>query len=382
VLFSLRQVSTAQENIDFQSADSLTAKYYKSGDWDKLIDLGNKAIDRGIDYKYLQQRIGFALFSKENYFEARKHFEKALTFDSYDTFTISLLYYSYLNTGQEEYARYFAGRLNQEMKKSISVQSFKPLESIELEYNYKFNNTGFRSNPQYYRMGINTELSYRLILFQAFSGYNQTIKVQRIDNNYSIKDKQLEYFALLKWTISNHWSIKTAYHLLNITFGDTVSYANLGLIGISTNLNRVTLEANGSVLRINQSSIGQAGILAGYIFPGKLNIYLTGVVSETFQKTGNQFIYCQKAGFKLPGNLWVETNLTLGKMINYNDFNAMYIYNSSDPMTFRSGITLSYFLNRRFAFWTNFSFERKTFFENTAFHYNQFSYLGGLKWKL
>jgi tetratricopeptide (TPR) repeat protein len=87
----------AQIDIDFQSIDSLTYRYYKSGDWNNLINLGNKAIEHGIDYKYLRQRLGLAFFSNGDYFEARKHFEKALSFDSFDTFTLVYLYYTYLN---------------------------------------------------------------------------------------------------------------------------------------------------------------------------------------------------------------------------------------------------------------------------------------------
>ena len=66
----------AQDKPDFISVDSTTYKYYNSGNWDKLIETGKDAIASGIDYKFLRQRLGYAYFSKGNYFNSRANFEK------------------------------------------------------------------------------------------------------------------------------------------------------------------------------------------------------------------------------------------------------------------------------------------------------------------
>ena len=97
VLFFFPTLLFAQEKLDYEYVDSLTYSYYKNGDWNKLISLGQSAIDNNIDYKYLRQRIGYAFFIQGNYNDAKYQFEKAHTFDSYDQFSLEYLYYSYLN---------------------------------------------------------------------------------------------------------------------------------------------------------------------------------------------------------------------------------------------------------------------------------------------
>jgi hypothetical protein len=80
--------------------------------------------------------------------------------------------------------------------------------------------------------------------------------------------------------------------------------------------------------------------------------------------------------------LWLESYATFGRMTEYNDFDGLYVYNTYDPMIFRCGATAYLPLNRNISLWINFSYESKEYLELSSFHYNQFSYMGGIKWKL
>ena len=382
IILSFHAVMNAQEASDYKYIDSLTYACYNSRDWNKLIEVGQDAIAEGIDYKYLRQRLGYAYFSKGDYFEARSQFEKALSFDNYNSFSLEYLYYSNLYTGKEEYTGVFSGRLNPELRKKLSVSPFKPLESIELEYNFKFAVTAHRSNPQYYRFGINTKLGYRLSLYQSFSNYKQEIMIQQIGTNKNTSVKQPEYYALLKWNASSHLMLKTAYHFINTTSESSLTNGNLLLFAIAPDFNRFSLETYGSILSVGKDLIYQAGVQTGYVFPGRINFSLTGTVSRLFQQNNSRFIYTQKAGLKVLKQAWIEGNVTFGRMTGYNDYNGLYVYNTFDPMTFRTGATMIYYLGKNIALWANYSYERKENFENSSFHYNQFSYLGGIKWKL
>jgi hypothetical protein len=370
--------ANAQTGIDFQSVDSLTYKYYKSGDWNNLIKLGTVAIDNGIDYKYLWQRMGFAFFSKGDYIQSRKHFEKALTYDSSDTFTITYLYYSYLYAGQSQYARFFESKMADDLRKSLSVKSFQPVGSIDFEYSFKYAVTDSRSNPQYYHFGINSLLGPRLELYQMYSHYNQTIKVQ----NKNVKDQQPEYYALLKFTFSPHWMAGSAFHYLNTTYNRVTSSAYLGWLEFSANYDRFNFGVNTSVLKSEQYSVLQSGIKAGVGFTGNLNMYFTSALSLTNKQNTSRLIYDQTAGFKLLKKVWLEGNITLGNLSYYHDHEAMYIYNLIDPTTFRAGATLFTYSGKHITLWTNFSYELKEYYENNLYNYNQFCYLGGVKWKL
>ena len=111
LLISLTSIINAQKSSDFRSVDSLTFMYYNSGDWGRLIDTGKKALNEGINYKFLRQRLGYAYFAREDYFDAGHQFEKSLKFDSYNEFTLKYLYYSYLYTGREKYAGVFINQV-------------------------------------------------------------------------------------------------------------------------------------------------------------------------------------------------------------------------------------------------------------------------------
>jgi hypothetical protein len=335
-----------------------------------------------IDYKYLRQRIGYAFFVQGDYYSAGKQFEAALSFDSYDQFSLEYLHYSNLNTGKEEYAGVLAQRLTPELRKKLSIRKFRIVEFIELEYNFKNAISVTRSNPQYYRLGISTKLGYRFSLYQSYSGYRQVISIQQ---NGSIKENQInqpEYYALLKYNIKNHLLVKTAYHFIHTASGSSFTNGNLFLLAFSEDMNRFSFEVSGSALNIEKEFTYQAGAGAGYTFPGRSGFYLNGTLSAMFQQNDNRIIYSQRAGLKVMKKTWLEGTVNFGRMTGYNDYNGLYVYNSYDPMTFRCGATMFLLFNRNIALWTNFSYESKEYLENSSLHYNQFSYLGGIKWKL
>jgi len=85
---------------------------------------------------------------------------------------------------------------------------------------------------------------------------------------------------------------------------------------------------------------------------------------------------------KVGKKVWLEVNATMGHMADYNDFDGLYVYYSFDPLAFRTGATMYFYLGKNIMLWLNYSYERKEYFEDNSFHYNQFSYLGGIKWKL
>jgi hypothetical protein len=309
-------------------------------------------------------------------------FEKALSFDSYDQFTLEYLYYSNLNTGKEDYSGIIEKRLSPELKKTLELKASKILESIELEYNFKFAGTSYRSHPQYLRVGASTKPGHRLSLFQSFSQYTQKVELQLSGPNETIYVRQLEYYSLLKILAGNRFIIKGGYHYLHNNSGSSALNGNLFLISVAPDFNRISLEFGGSVFNIAQENIFQAGLQTGFVFPGKSGLYLTSCFSGLFQTLGNNFIFSQKAGLRMLKKIWLEGNATFGRMLNYNDFNGLYLYNSIDPLTLKTGITGYIPVSKKITLWTNYSWERKEFYENSLFHYNQFSYLGGIKWKL
>ncbi|MBK7133793.1 MAG: hypothetical protein IPH69_13505 [Bacteroidales bacterium] len=371
-----------QKEHDYHYYDSVTYSLYLSGKWNELIGLGNEAISKGIDYKYLRQRVGYARFASGDYYKSRSDFEKALAFDSYDQFTLEYLYYSNLYTGREKYSGTIEKRLSSEFMEALGIKTSSAIESIEMEYNFKFAGTSYRSHPQYYRVGVGSKISPRLSLFQSFSKYTQQAELQLSGTDETIYVRQLEYYSLLNILISRKLIVRGGYHYLHNSSVSSALNGNLFMVSLAPDLNRISLELSGSALRMASESIFQAGLQAGYVFPGKSGFYLTSNVSGLFQAQSNNLIFSQKAGFRMLKKVWLEGNASFGRMLNYNEFNGLYVYNSIDPLTMKTGISGYIPVGKRISLWANYSWERKEFYENSSFHYNQFSYLGGIRWKL
>ncbi len=368
-LFSFSQV-----NLTFQKADSLSYQYYLRGDWINLIKLTKEAFKQDIDSKFMHQRAGYAYFMTHDYFAAKCQYEKALIFDPFDNITREYLYYSALYSGSVS-SRFYAGNLPSDAFIRLGIRKFNPIESVDTEFNLETNTIKSRSNPYYYRIGLNSELGYRLSLYQAYSYYEQTI--------ISEMTRQPEYLALLKWVPSPFWQIKIAYHRLFTNVGSINYPANLGFIALSSQLNRFNLEANASVLKSPTTTTQQTGVQAGVVLPGRSNIYLTSSVAEMIENGAYRTIFAQTAGFKCSRNLWAEGNITLGNLKNYNTFSSLYVYNAIDPSVFRTGLSMFYYTGKHITLFGNFTLDHKEI-ENLVINgnYYQYSYSVGIKWKL
>jgi len=373
LLLFISITAEAQEPVSSLLADSLSNQYFLKGDWDNLIKTGKNAIANSIDYKKLRQRIGFAYFEKGDYMAAEMQYEKALTYDEFDAESRAYLYYCGLNTGNEPYARFYADKLPAELQKNLGIKPFKPVSMIDLEYNYKTNNSHTRSNPTYIRMGIGTQLGYRLTLYQYVADYEQKID--------SSSYHQPEYFALLNCSVTSHILLNIAYHHLHTSENGTYDPGNLFLAALSTKINRFTLGANGSVLKDDYGNNDQFGVWGGVTLPGKTGIYFKSSLYRMIDKVNNRFIFSQNAGAHLYKTLWTEGNITFGNLKNYSDLNAFYVYNSVDPTTFRTGLSLFWYVGTKLTIIGNYTYDTKQI-EPTNNSYNQQSFSGGIIWKL
>jgi tetratricopeptide (TPR) repeat protein len=387
-------ITKAQHIITYQTADSITYKCYLTGDWEKLINYGEEAIRQHVDFNNLRKRIGYAYFAKADYYSAQKQYEKALTFDTSDLDTRAYLYYCGINLADKTSTGFHASKLPVETQQYLGIEPYKLIDAVDAEYNYKANDesTGIRSNPNYVRIGISTKLSNRFNLYQAISQYTQTV-------NDSIPTKQSEYFASLNWSISSHTAFDIAYHYVGTKVNTTVFPGNLLFAKLSSNINRLQLGINSSVLTNSNDTCSQFGLNVGYKLLGNANIYikssLSGLIqkSKTYDLTGNgittskdtTIIFTQTIGGQVLKSLWAEASVTLGNLKNYNDNNALYLYNSLDATTFRTGLSLFYNLSKSISLVGNYTYDKKQIEDTstkTYTNYNQHSFSTGIIWKL
>lgn len=404
----------AEKPITYASADSLSYQYYMAGEWNKLISFGNEAIQQKIDFKRLRQRMGYAYFMKADYFAAQYQYEKALKFEVSDLDTRIYLYYSALNTGDEDAAKYHASKLPKETQKSLGIKTIKIVDAVDLEYNYKMNLVNTRSNPNYYRLGINSQLGHRLTLYQAVSNYAQSTigsATSTLNNtsyrilNASYKN-QSEYYAAGKWQLNSNISLLAGYHYLNAAVTDTITItetraqrnenvnvnktidtltnyfpANMFIAKISVKFNRINISMIGTTFAMDTVTTSQIGVQAGIKIPGKTNLYLESALYSMIESNNNHFVFSQSAGISLGPKLWLNGNISIGNLKNYSDNNGLYVYNSEDETTFRTTATLFWFVGKKITFFTNYGYDNKLI-TNLNINYNQHSFSGGIIWKL
>jgi tetratricopeptide (TPR) repeat protein len=367
----------AQQNYTFSSIDSLSYNYFINKNWDKIIEISKVAEENNIDFKYLQQRVGYAHFALGNYFAAQHHYEKALKFDEYDTDTRTYLYYCGLYTSNISNARFHADKLPLKNKEAIDFKPFGLVSLFDFEYNFKANNSGSRSNPNYLRAGIGSNLSSRLSLYQSMSTYSQDI------DTYSVK--QDEYFALMGWTVSPHLVINAAYHYINAQIDSSIYTSNyignLGFIKLSSTFNRFDVGFSGSILNNYSGYTSQIGLQAGVQLPGKANLYLQSSLYTLTDSTSNRIVFSQSIGGLVFKKLWLKGSVTLGNLKNYTDNNGLYVYNSIDPTIFRSALSAFWKLSPHLTLFGNYTYDIKNI-TNINTNYNQHSFSTGIIWNI
>lgn len=381
LLLNFSYAAKGQEELNFQFVDTLTYYYYEKGDWENLIILGSAAIKEGIDYKYLRQRLGYACLISGDYIGSLRHFEKALKYDSFDAFTLAYLYYSNLYLLRQESAGYYVKRLSADQRKTYRIKQFKLIESIDFEMNTKITSTTLRSNPKYFRLGAGSRPLPRLGIYQSVSAFNQMGTMQYPTQDFRFQTSQFAYYGLVKYALLPQLNIKAAYHFIYSDFSSSIMYTNMGYGALSVHLGLLTLSANASAIFNSSYNTKQGGLKAGVIIPGKGNLSFTAGVSVLNQQDTSRLIYSGSVGLNLGKKVRIIADATYGYQNYYNDFDAMYVYNSIDPTIFRTGLTTYYLAKDHINLWINTGYERKEYFENNNYNYYQISISGGVQWR-
>lgn len=377
--------------------DSLTYGLYLAEDWGQLIQTGHEALKQGIDFKFLEQRIGFAYYQKRDFYASMRHYEQALVFDKHDQGTLTYLYYSGLETGNTAYARYYAGLLSTESKWNLKLKAFQPVNGLDAEYNYQTNTEAYRSNTNYQRLGIGTDLGYSWSLYQTVDRFQQSATSGDAYNEYRSLILQDAYYGLLSKQFNPHFGLDLGYHYLRTKFStdiydlslrevtetvDTLAYhGQLYFAGLRYKWNRWHLGLTSSYLTLEYNHVLQTGLQVGFAFPGSHNLFLNNSLWLLHDDNDQWLVSKHSLGILLGKKYWLEGYKTFGSLKNFADLNGLYVYNSFDPTLSRQGLSLFWYATPHWTFFGNYSFEIK---QNTYLlqQYNQQSFTGGLLWKL
>ncbi len=328
------------EGITQATIDSISWQQYLAGDWDGLLNTGKLAASNDIDFKWLQQRLGYAHFVKGHYYKSQNHYQKALHMDPEDELNHLYLYYNALNTGHLLRARFHAGKLSPETQHELRIRSFLPLYSIDAEYSYKrpdrfYLENEIRKDAQYRRIGIHSLLGHQLSLYQTISGYVQEFDIVNSTN-------QLEYLALASLQLSYNSNLQAGYRYVgtrSVLQPDTFYTPSHGLYGSYTyHINRFDLTASLNWLSNEYVSVHQWGIQAGTGFSGAVPVYLKSALYWLNEKGTNlttleeysypHLVFHQSIGFMPLKKTWIEASATLGDQNYFVANDGMYLFNA------------------------------------------------------
>ncbi len=406
-------MGSAQSGLSFQQANELSLAYFQKKSWNKLIELGELAEIRGLDFYALQYRLGVAYYKKNNYLEASRHFENTLTFNSGDIYALEYLYYSYLFSGRERDARLLSKDFVPALKKKMGLESPRIFDFLYTEGGVKASSLpDSMSNMFYGSTGLRHILSPTIDVYHSFSFLKQ--------DYFDVDFNQYQYYLSSNFQLAKGWTLSPAIHILGMKgqnqYNETIESIRYEItsqkkendqayfLGISYSSGRFTFSPYASILRIkfedtyltkvlgpfgpipNQTQedtydynydVYQYGLNATIVPPILENrIHLLGEVA-LHDKLGEQTILWKVgAGIQVNPKLAFQATYVKHGVTDFLENNASVFNNATSNMQNRFSLLGSFALSPRLTLYTVFQREQKL--ENDLdFHFTNF--ITGLK---
>ncbi len=360
----------AQEKINVPAIDQKTYALYLKKDWKNLIKTGKKAERNGINFYYLDYRMGIAYFELKKYMKAIKYFEKLYAQNPKDATLQEYLYLSYLYAGRYSDARVLSLKMNPESKKRLNIRNKNYfINSVEIAglydiiENYEYKPDTNQDIEQKIMTGLNwygitTEhlIDKENVVKLSFSQNNITYKntgneTELQDNNYeNLKFNQI-YFLWNKHVFKGTDLLVSGQLLTNTTtipqetsmqgrnnrmrYESTTDYNFIGFIGFNHSLSIFNLGIENTFSNLNNEyQIQPAVVLTVYPF-ANTNFFLKIKPIYLLHIYNSGEYYTQKAiqqslGLALSNKIYFTTTATIGEMKNFTDFAGLYVNNNND----------------------------------------------------
>jgi hypothetical protein len=358
IILSLLAATNKSFTQSFSYFDSLTYKLYNEKKWDSLIIVGNKALEKGYDYYYMQMRIGIANYELKKYSQALTYFLKAKQYNSNDIVD-EYIYYSYFFDGQTRQAYYFSKNMSNNLLKKLHLTKPKFIDNIGFDVNYAiFNNWNnekkYNSPPSQpnnyilikditgpfvsYSYNVNFNISKGLswsnqISYFKIYSYQQLFYDNTIKHEYDYYLYENHYYTSL--TI---WSKKQSiniYSHINSLKSSKYKYEFVNVVNpLPPNPNVLTY--NFKISPINEKLFNYTFGFVHSINFKKTNYYYAFNLSKIIDST----YIIGSTGLKYPLNSFIYgiTGINLG--INTNNYERKYYIEQSINVTFKNTTSL------------------------------------------
>lgn len=371
--------SRAQENETVAAVDLHSLNLYNTAQWKTLMAYGKEKISAGIDFPLLRMRTGYAAFMTGNFSESLLQYKKVLDADPENSIALYYVYLDNLYLNNIPAARFYAAKLPAETKVSEKIAKIK-LAAVEGEFSYKIPSDTFRKNAQYYRVGFNVQLGYRLELQQSVAFYNQLINEPKLpvafNNRQRIDIREKQYYGKLIFAASGKVTLLGGFHYIYTPFNNIVYNNTIVFAGIKYATPFVHFKIMADFGNFADSTFNQYDATVSLFPLGNTKLY-----SITRAAYGDDFTVSQILGYGVTKNIWLEGNVTFGKFNNLLENDALYVFNDIDRKQFKAGASLYALVSKKLLLSVNYTFEQKLKYQTPHTTFYQNSINAGLSWK-
>lgn len=377
---------SAQQKLNFRVVDTTTYQQYLRGDWKGIIQMGNDALDQEINYYYLQMRIGYAHFMRQEYRTAIKYYKNALEFNSKDPVAHEYLFYCFLYSGRSNDALLQTKYLTVPQKKAMDISDSSSIVSAGISYTYLTSDAysihddivndltdlqnGFQKTGNSFQLPklyLSHRLGKHVVLNHALSYLQKNEFSYVINSGIFLSPEQImtqiEYGVSMEIAPAEGWLIRPGFNYLNMN----IPLFALNDYGYNSGRDRAVFEYRSisnrvfSLLVRKEFRFFEAGIsyansnfnalhshqfgLHSSVYPlANLNLYYTfdlyyQQLNYSDQSEGN-VIYHHLLGFKILDNLWMEVSHTLPEQMNFYDISNDISYNNIEKIKSSYAATL------------------------------------------
>ena len=397
ILLLISSNAFSQSEITIENVDSLTLQYFDNGQWKKLVRVGEKALDNGIESYLLRMRLGTAYFELENYFDAIPHFEKAVSTGYSDGVVKQKLYESYIYAGREEDANVILFEMTENRRNKLRPLINDFINDARFDIGSSFSNDDaangsidldgqdnaygeqtINRGQFFFDVGIG-QLPLRWFKINyAYTYVNKDLQKQIMFNNEKILDdyrqKQGRLFNEFRFVPVNSLMISPSGHYIKSE--ETMVWASFDSVSAANNLHGIgsdplryyytlkdtTVKQDDFVLSLSVSkwiSIFNPGISGSFSYLNgthqsqiglsikayplsnpDLSVFSNAVIHN--QNSVSNLIFTQTAEGRITEDLWLEGFATFGKISNYNEQNGRIVYNDPDMIKLSYGAMLRY----------------------------------------
>lgn len=359
--------------------DEQTYQLYLNKDWKQLIEVGKDAQKKGIDFYYLNYRIGIAYYSLKRYSQSIPFFKAAFEVNQEDAALAEYLYYAYVLSGNENDAMLFAKDVPESFKTNMKeckpkfwdkidvfinqskIQDKSILKESYVESNLLPLDQGVQEISKEYTVfnfGVGHRFHPKLSLYHAYTGLDKRnyFYTRDFDGVMVDEDKQTnqnQYYFGLNYHPAIGVDVKGGFHYLGIKYLEESTETGRGgrqvrvndyttnnemvyFASIGYNLKKVNVELNSSFGNLSGNEQLQEDVTFTYFPFGNLNAYTVTTISHSAEKFNseiiNNWVYYQKLGVGIKEKVWLEPFAMFGNIHDFTQLNASIVYNSRDVL--------------------------------------------------